>query len=225
MRWLLAFALLFSCAHAGDLLLCIVTARRSTSYLGALMQGLDAQGASYVVVDVDNSTLPSVGAVRLERRPDDVCRRGYSVPCPMQRQGLDIVAALEICRDYQRSRWVGLIEDDMTVCDGGVREIEQVVAGLGRFKTARFAKFSRATVFPAYNIKPYARYVRQHVHVTPHDILLNYEWAHGVDYVHRVSLFTHQGKVSTIEERNDPAYMATYSDLRGETCGTPLLGK
>lgn len=209
---------------ASELMLCVVTARRSTSYLPQLIAGLEGEDADFMVVDVDDSTMPSVEAYRLGRRTHEACKFG-PVECASQRQGLDIASALELCAWEHSGRWVALVEDDMAVCPGAVDTMEQVLLSLGAFKTARFAKFSRAAVLPVENIEPYVDYVRQRVHQIPHDILLNFEWAEGQDYVHHESLFAHRGRVSTIEERNNPVYMATYSDLRGEECGSRLVGK
>jgi hypothetical protein len=189
-----------------------------------LIQGLKRENANFMVIDADNSTLPSVGATHLQANSIRACVEG-PVPCPMQRQGVDIVRGLLACAADNRFRWVALVEDDMTVCEGALQEISRVISRIPPFKSARFAKFSRATVFPIENIKPYSEYVFGHVHETPHDILLNFDWSDGNDYIHGESLFTHAGQVSTISERNDPVYIATYSGLRDEKCGTPLTGK
>jgi hypothetical protein len=218
--------LLVLCATVGasDLLLCVITSHRDHSYLQALIDGLYDENASFLVVDVDNSTAPEDGYLRLQEAPHP-CAQG-PVPCPVQRQALDIVRGLQACANAEPSYpLVGLIEDDMIPCDGSLEVMRQTLETLQDFKTARFAKFSRAVILPRSNIPLYSKYVAMHVHQTPYDILLNFDWAGGEDYIHPVSLFAHQGQVSTIEERNDPDYLVTYSTLRDETCGTPLLGK
>jgi hypothetical protein len=226
MLWLLAVLVWTTkVVSASELMLCVVTARRPTSYLPQLIAGLEREDADFMVVDVDNSTMPSVHAFRFGERTQQACRVG-PVPCVVQRQALDVASALEVCAsEHSTGRWVALVEDDMAVCPGAVEMMERVLPELGSFKTARFAKFSRAVVLPVENIEPYVDFVRQKVHMVPYDILLNFEWAEGQDYVHHESLFAHRGSVSTIEERNNLAYMATYSDLRGEECGSRLVGK
>lgn len=218
--------LLLAClvfAHSQDLLLCVVTSKRPRNYLPNLLNGLKREHAQYIVVDVDNSTLPSVGAIRLKGKGKG-CVDG-PVPCPMQQQGIDIGRGLLACASSPGKKWIALIEDDMTICDGAIETINKTIRTIPPFKTARFAKFSRATVFPIEHIKPYTDYIFDHVYQVPHDILLNFDWDNGSDYIHKESLFTHAGKVSTIHERNDPLYISTYSSLRDETCGTPLVGK
>ena len=219
----LVLLLILTTAHASDLHLCVVTARRGRSYLGDVVAGLQQQGANFTVVDVDNSTLPSVGAVRLDWRPR-VCYPGY-VSCPVQQQALDVMRALETCTARGAgSKWIGLVEDDMLICDKAIVTMESVLGKLYRFKTARFAKFSRAVVFPAANIAPYTAFVRAHVDETPYDLLLNHDWAAGIDYIHHQSLFAHKGLVSTVVERNDPKFIAAHGRMRDEACGSPLVG-
>ena len=204
--------LAFACAACAsdisptNLLLCVVTARRDQSYLQALVTGLQDENANFLVVDVDNSTAgatinytPSIGALTLEGPPQP-CIPG-PVPCPMQRQGVDIVRGLQRCAEEEpTSKYVGIIEDDMTVCKGSIQTIMQELQELRDFKTARFAKFSRATILPRKNIALYANYVMRNIHKTPHDILLNFDWAKGEDYIHPTSLFArrqgvhHQGE-------------------------------
>ena len=207
--------------HSQELTLCVITAKRPRNYLPDLIKGLEREKAQYSIVDVDNSTLPSVGALRLQGKGRE-CVNG-PVPCQIQQQGVDIARGLLLCAASHNSKWIALIEDDMSICQGALETIKKVITRILPFKTARFAKFSRATVFPIENIKPYTDYVFEHVHETPYDILLNFDWAHGYDYLHDGSLFTHVGQMSTISERNDPVYIATYSSLRDETCGTPLF--
>ena len=204
-----------------DLTLCVVTAKRPRNYLPDLIHGLEQEKAEYLIVDVDNSTLPSIGALRLQGKGRE-CVDG-PVPCPMQQQGIDIARGLLLCASSHNSKWIALVEDDMAICPGAMATMNTVIKRILPFKTARFAKFSRATVFPIENIKPYTDYVFDHVHETPHDILLNFNWVDGYDYIHEGSLFTHVGQMSTIAERNDPVYIATYSSLRDEKCGTPLF--
>ena len=215
--------ILLSTVHASeDLLLCVVTARRGRSYLPEVMAGLEGQDGNFMVVDVDNSTLPSVGAVRLGLQTVE-CKPGH-ISCAVQQQGSDVMRALEVCSS-RGSKWVALIEDDMLVCDDALVTMENVLRNVDGFKTARFAKFSRAVVFPVDKIAPYASFVRARIHETPYDILLNSDWAPGIDYIYHQSLFAHAGVVSTVAERNDPVFIATYSSLRDEACGSPLTGR
>jgi hypothetical protein len=205
---------------ASDLLICVMTAHRDgENYLKALTDGLEVQGANFMVIDTDNSTLGS--GVQLQT-PDVACVPGH-VECPQQKQGNDIVKGIQRCvGGERRTKWVALVEDDMVICDGSMKTIETVLGSLGHFKTARFAKYSRATVFEVENVNKYHDFVLAHIHETPHDLLLNHPWMDGQDYIHPVSLFAHAGKVSTIKERNDPAYLAMYSSIRDEACGSAL---
>ena len=227
MRVSWALWLCAACVGASDVLFCVVTSRRPKSYLSGLVDGLKTEGAGRtMVVDVDNSTLPGVGAVPLSdaNGGSQACVEGAAVPCETQKQGVDIVRGLEQCVRGSPVDYVAFVEDDMAPCAGSLATVRHVVLqleGTG-FRTARFAKFSRAMVLPVRNVGLYAAYVKRHVHERPHDILLNDAWVGGEDYVHPVSLFTHAGRVSTIEWRNDPAYIATYSGMRDESCGTPL---
>jgi hypothetical protein len=215
---------ILSRSYQTDIVFCVVTARREISYLDPLEDALLEQDEDIMVIDTDNSTDREAMAFRLVNEPT-ACLPG-NVPCPMQRQAMDVVRGMQRClQEEQGLRYLALVEDDMAPCEGAVRTITDTVDRLQDFKTARFAKFSRAVVLPKGNVLLYAKYVRRHVHETQHDILLNFKWARGEDYIHPHSLFTHQELVSTIMERNDPAYMQTYADLRGETCGTPLVGK
>jgi hypothetical protein len=222
------FTLSFTTARASDhLLLCVVTARRARSYLPQAVAALKGQGGNFVVVDVDNSTLPSmVGAVvRLDAQAVE-CTESGRVSCAVQQQASDVVRALEACGGMGGSKWVALVEDDMLACDRALVTMENVLSKLHRFKTARFARFSRAVVFPSARIAAYAAFVRARIHETPYDILLNFDdWAPGIDYIHHQSLFAHMGAVSTVEERNDPAFIAKYGSLRDEACGSALVGK
>jgi hypothetical protein len=175
-----------------------------------------------MVVDVDNSTLPSVGAVRQGVQIVE-CKPGH-ISCPVQQQGSDVMRALEVCGS-RGSKWVALIEDDMLACDNALVTMENVLRNVDGFKTARFAKFSRAVVFQVDKIAPYASFVRARIHETPYDILLNFDWAPGIDYIHQQALFAHKGAVSTVVERNDPVFIAMYSSMRDEACGSPLMGR
>ena len=206
---------------ANDLLICVVTARRGgENYLKVLTDGLEVQGANFMVIDTDNSTFGS--GVQLQT-PDVACVPGY-VECPQQKQGNDLVKGIQRCvGGERRTKWVALVEDDMVICDGSMKTIQTVLASLGHFKTARFAKYSRATVFEVENVNKYHDFVLAHIHETPYDLLLSHPWADGQeDYIHPVSLFAHAGKVSTIKERNDPVYIAMYSSIRDEACGSAL---
>ena len=222
MRYFLLFLCCFTIAHAAEnLLLCVVTAHRPQSYLEPLVTALREQNANFVVVDVDNSTEGEY--LNLQESPYE-CTVG-TVSCPAQRQGVDLVRGLQFCAGTSNASYVGLIEDDMLPCNESIHTMEQTLSKLSDFKTARFAKFSRATIFPRAHVALYTQYVMRHVHETPHDILLKFEWASGDDYIHPRSLFAHQGQISTIEERNDPLFIKTYSSIREEVCEGPLVGK
>ena len=214
---LYASVLLLGLCHqvqASNLLFCVITARRpATSYLSPLLEELTRQHAAFRVVDTDNSTLPSLGALKLARvtqcmEPSNV------ISCPVQKQALDVLDGLQLCLSSSHGlRWLALMEDDMLPCAGAIQTIELFLNSTlstksmwHDFKTARFANFSRAVVFPLDNIKPYSNYVRAHLRKAPYDSLLNsggWAPAESRDYIHARSLFSHAGKVSTIAERND----------------------
>jgi hypothetical protein len=214
-------------AHANDLLFCVITARRpATSYLSPLLEELTLQRAAFRVVDTDNSTLPSLKALKLARvtrcvEPSNV------ISCPVQKQALDVLDGLQLCLSSS-PRWLVLLEDDMLPCAGAIETMALFLnstlsaeSAWRSFKTARFAKFPRAVVFPLENIQPYSDYVRAHLREAPYDSLLNsggWAPAGSSDYIHASSLFSHAGKVSTIAERNDPAFVTTYAALRDEAC-------
>jgi len=232
-RLCVLFTAIAQCCSTPKLLFCVITAHRPTNYLPALLAELQAQHALFKVVDTDNSTLPSLKALKLAKRPEEQnCMLPANViSCPVQKQALDVLDGLQLCLSNLQSgpRWIALLEDDMLPCEGAVTKMEQFLNSSSEgewhsFKTARFAKYSRAVVFPLENIQPYSNYVRAHLRETPYDSLLSHrEWSLGnPDYVHSVSLFAHAGKVSTIQERNDPAFMATYAAWRDEACGMPL---
>ena len=81
---------------------CVVTAKREVSYLAEVVRGLDRQSASYIVVDVDNSTTTTRGYVK---PPHDIreCMVGY-VSCPVQQQALDVMNALNACKERRKTR-------------------------------------------------------------------------------------------------------------------------
>jgi len=210
-------------SFSADVTYCVVTARRPVSYVSDLVSGLETQGADFLVVDVDNSTDWAVPNVLTPPRVTRECIVGY-VGCPVQQQALDVLGALEACAGHSGSDWVILVEDDMLPCSGSVQAIADALDSDGdRYKWGRFAKFSRAVAFPVGSIDPYKRFVLDNLSSIPYDQALTRDWGEGPTYQHDRSLFSHQGSVSTIGERNDPAFVQAYSDLRGESCGDLLV--
>jgi hypothetical protein len=207
---------------------CVVTAKCPISYLPTLTHTLQTQEASFVIIDVDNSTTTKNSTHITTLTPQRLtlpCTPGF-VGCPVQQQALDVMNALETCAKHTpNSQWLCLLEDDMIPCPNSISTIHsfiQSIPGTNNYKSARFAKYSRAAAFPISSIAPYTQFVKEHISDIPYDTAMNYEWAPGTDYRHKGSLFAHQGTASTIAERNDEEFIRTYSDLRNEACGDPL---
>ena len=225
MRSVLALSLLvwLAPALASDVTFCVVTARRPVSYFLDLVSALQHQGADLMVVDVDNSTGGLIEDVLTPPRVTQECIAGY-VGCAVQQQALDVLNALETCAGPSWSNWVVLVEDDMLPCPCSVQAITDVLLDsnpLG-MRWGRFAKFSRVIAFPIRSIAPYKAFVMEQLASIPYDQALVYGWGSGPTYQHGSSLFSHRGSVSTIGERNDPAFIREYGDFRSESCGDPL---
>ena len=182
MRFLLLLSVLAVGIRASDLTICVVTARGEQNHLPDLIESLKNEGASFMLVDTDNST----GKQGLGQD----CMPGL-IPCPMQKQGVDLVRGLSLCAEESKSKWIALVDYDMKACKGSVRAMESVLSKLRLVKTARFATSSRAVVFTQGNVQRYYDHVMAHVHEIPRDGLLNYSWVDGIDYTHIESLFSH----------------------------------
>lgn len=229
------------------LFFCILTAKRPTSYLDRVSDAIAQQltpEVSGLIVDVDGSVDAADAdkyvfpVAPLTRRSVQLCdpeennaisAEPWKLPnCKVRQQNWDVAIALPLCASHTRpGTWTMLFEDDMVACPNALSTIVSTLRTLdpSAYKTARFAKYSRAIAFPsAESIDGFHDTVRAGSCVLPYDHLLNKQWQAGARdyYSNRGSLFQHIGVDSTIEYRNDKEYHSKYDPWRNENCGDAI---
>lgn len=208
---------------------CMVTARRKVSYLEATLESYERErvryydGVGLIVVDVNNSSSdPSV--YKLPNRTIEECDKPdvEGLPsCKTRQSTLDITASLLLCARYT-SGWVVLVEDDNTLCGGGLDEIVTTLGGLDARDVA-LAKFSPASTgmsIPVSRVEAFVSDSLKRLETYPHDLTWVDDWNGGKGglYHHERCLFQHIGTVSTQEYRNSEEFRAKYSWFRDYVC-------
>lgn len=242
-----ASGILFRPSGAALSHICMITSHRKTAYVQdtatailAQLTQLPAATAMTMSIVVAADSLASLGGGALVRYARKLQPRQLTSdcltqeedtdplpPCRVRQQGLDVVGALEMCRDENPgAAWIVLLEDDFAPCgDGALAELAQTLGGIdpATVKFVRFTQGGGGVAFPRGSVPPYARSVREHIGEVPHDRALSaLQWSQLPDHVLPMHLFKHVGRVSTIDYRNSDAYTLRYASIRDNECGSPI---
>jgi hypothetical protein len=233
LQLILQSLLICLCSALHHTTFCMITSKRPVSYVNVtvssfLKQQVNAyDGVGFIVVDVDNSSNLSFPVYKLIDRTIETCDAPeqeanndllWLPDCEIRQSVLDVGSALKFCSLYT-SGWLVLVEDDCTLCPGGLDEIVVTLSKLDyqNTSTARFSKSSRGTAFPVNKINAYVEHIIARRKIKSYDIHDPAQWfGTGTAYIHKRNLFHHIGYVSTSLHKNDELFHATYDSLRAD---------
>jgi hypothetical protein len=212
--------------------ICVPHAARpnNVSYLRQLLGSLGTVEAGQVLIADADGGCDRPECVAIERQRAD-CVNVEKVECVVQQAALDVVQMLHVCvRTFATNDWLLIIEDDMTACrTDTIDTIDTILRSEHLNKTAVYF-FSTAFTAFAINrnvVHHFTDAVLQHIDTTPFDhILWEETWASPLQLKkHSRTLFHHEGKVSSIDFRNDPDYVKQHNQegsYRFKYCGSPI---
>lgn len=217
---------------------CVLSARRphNASYVRNTLASLQRERMGDVtVVDVDGAADLSGFAVKAplvdrERAGcvDDGKDVAAGVPCRVHQGNLDAAAALHACyveAAASRKRWVLFLEDDVEACEGSRLEVENALREARHVAAVKFSKYSRAFAVDLRQIHDLAREIVRQADVAPYEfVVFGNRWngVPNVFQIHPTNLFHHVGAVSTVQFRNERAYIKVYGKMKGDVCGERL---